>query len=85
MHGTMSLKKHNYVSALNIALTSTCKTIVLLNTFLAECVFYTQKGNREDGAACSCGQLIYLSQVQENLEFCDWKYCFFPVPISNLC
>jgi len=72
------------MSVLNIALTSTGKTIVLHNTDLAECVFCTQKGNREDGAACSCGQLIYLSQVQENIESCDWKYCFFPVPISNL-
>jgi len=39
------------------------KTIVLHNTFLAECVFYTQKGNRENGTACACGQHIYLLQV----------------------
>jgi hypothetical protein len=36
---------------------------------MAECVFYTQKCNREDGAACACGQLICLSQLQEDLDF----------------
>jgi len=57
------------MSALNIALTSKCKMIVLHKTVQEESVFYTQKGNREDGAACTRGQLIYLPQVHENLEF----------------
>jgi hypothetical protein len=76
MHGQKNIK---------IALISMCKTIVFHNTVLAECVFDTQRGNGEDGAACACGQLIYLPQVQENLEFRTWRYCLFPVPISNLC